>query len=74
MGGDSVAGQFKDKEKLKYITQKVLGEELPIYCNGELVVSPGVSSVITSGEFAIAMDRSLGEAMQLVKYIKEANN
>lgn len=48
-----VVGQFKDPKKLEEITRQLLGEELAIYCNGELIAAPKVQTVLVSGEFSI---------------------
>ncbi|GIO83992.1 hypothetical protein J25TS5_09240 [Paenibacillus faecis] len=65
-----VVGQFKDPKKLEEITRQLLGEELSIYCNGELIAAPTVQTVLVSGEFSISGSFTLSEANELKELIK----
>ncbi|WP_420359373.1 SecDF P1 head subdomain-containing protein [Mannheimia haemolytica] len=48
----------------------MLGEELSIYCDEELITSPTIQQVLTSGDFSIGGEYSLKEAKSLVDTIK----
>ncbi|MMZ69104.1 preprotein translocase subunit SecD [compost metagenome] len=65
-----MVGQFKDPKKLEEITRQLLGEELSIYCNGELIAAPTVQAVLVSGEFSISGSFTLSEANELKELIK----
>lgn len=67
-----IVGRFKEPKKLEEITQKLLGEELSIYCNEELITSPIIQQVLTSGEFSIGGEYSLEEAKSLVDKIEQS--
>lgn len=67
-----ISGKLKDPKKLEEITRKVLGEELAIYSNGELITSPVVHQVITSGGFSIAGGYTLEESEELAELIRRS--
>jgi len=65
LGNYSITGKFKDPERLEKITQELLGEQLFIYCDSKIVISPTVALVITTGEFQISANYTLQEAEEL---------
>ncbi|WMT39596.1 hypothetical protein RE628_19630 [Paenibacillus sp. D2_2] len=61
-----ITGRFKEAKKFEEITRKLLGKELSIYCDEDLITSPIVSAVLTTGEFTIKQEFTLKEANELV--------
>lgn len=67
-----ISGKFKEAKKLEEITQKLLGKELLIYCNEDLIASPVINGALLTGEFSIAGGFTLKEAREWVYMIEKS--
>ncbi|MFC4098150.1 protein translocase subunit SecD [Paenibacillus xanthanilyticus] len=61
--------EVKDKEKLREVSQRLLGQELSIYLDEEMLSNPVVRDVLSAGSATISGNYTMTEAKELAEII-----
>lgn len=69
LGQPVVRIEVKDTDKLSEVSQRLIGKELAIYLNDELISAPVVQSALTQGTAVITGQKSRAEAQELADVI-----